>query len=85
MIVNHTSRLLGERRLRVARFAEEAGISRNAAHRLYHGTSARIDLPTLDRACRYLGVGVGDILEYVPDGDSARSAPEGATDARHPD
>lgn len=76
MIVNHVSRILGERRLSVARFAEGAGISRNSAHRLYHEKTARIDLPTLDRVCRYLGVTVCDLFEYVP-AAGAREREEG--------
>lgn len=27
----------------------------------------RVDFPTLEKWCRYLGVGVGDILVYMPD------------------
>lgn len=72
MIKNRIAALLGERRENVSEFARRAGISRNAAHRLYHDTSGRIDIATLDRACDHLGVGVGDILVHVPSGDGAR-------------
>ena len=66
VIRNRVAILLGERKENVSEFARGAGISRNAAHRLYHDTAERIDLPTLDKVCEYFGVGVGDVLVRVP-------------------
>jgi DNA-binding Xre family transcriptional regulator len=51
MIVNHLSRLAGERRWSIKRLANEAGLSYSTVH---------------DKLCQTLGVGVGDILEYQP-------------------
>lgn len=67
MIVNRVSRLLGERRESVADLARGTGLAYKTAHELYNDKSRRIDFDTLNRLCGYLGVGVGDILEYVPD------------------
>lgn len=72
VIVSRLSRLLGERRMSVQKLAEQSGVSRRALHDLYHDRSTRIDYETLDRVCRVLGVGVGDLLERVPD-DSVAS------------
>lgn len=67
MIINRVSRLLGERRQSVADLARGAGISYPAAYRLYRDDPKGIDFATLDKLCRHFGVGVGEILEYVPD------------------
>ncbi len=74
MIENRLSRLLGERRMSVSELQRRTGLAYTTLHSLYHGRTDRIDLDTLDRICRALGVGVGDILEY-------REATEGSTDA----
>ena len=67
MIVNHLSRLLGEKRMSVAELERASGVPYLSLHQLYHGRAKRADFGTLDKVCRALGVGVGDILEYVPD------------------
>ena len=67
MIVNRLSRLMGERRLSIQELARQSGVSYGALHDLYHARSRRFDADVLDRLCRTLGCGVGDILEYAPD------------------
>ncbi len=64
MIVNRLSRLLGERRMSIKDLQRQTGISYAALHSLYSDTSKRVDLETLDKICRALGVQPGDILEY---------------------
>jgi len=64
MIENRLSRLLGERRMSISELERQTGIPYTSLHALYHGTSKRVDLATLDKLCRALGVSVGDILEY---------------------
>jgi putative transcriptional regulator len=66
MIVNHLSRLAGERRWSIKRLATETGLSYSTVHDFYQGKSKRHDESVLDKLCRALGVGVGDILEYQP-------------------
>ena len=63
-IINRLSREMGARRLTMLELARRTGLSYSSVHALYHGRTRRIDLETLDRLCRALGVGVGDILEY---------------------
>lgn len=66
MIVNHLSRLTGERRWSIKRLATEAGLSYSAVYDFYQGKSKRHDEAVLDGLCRALGCTVGDILEYQP-------------------
>lgn len=65
MIRIHLSRLMGEKRLKIADLVRDTGLSRTTVARLYHEDSERIDLDTLEKLCRYLEVDVGDILEIV--------------------
>ena len=65
MIKCHLSRMLGERRLKVADVARDTGINRGTIMRLYHEKAERVDLESLERLCRYLGCGVGEFLELV--------------------
>jgi len=64
MIENRLSRLLGERRMSVRELQRRTGLSYTTLHALYHATSTRVDLETLDRLCKALDVSVGEILEY---------------------
>ena len=66
-IVNNLSREMGTQRLSVQEVARRAGLHYNTVYELYHDRSRRIDFETLDKLCRALGVGVGDILEYRED------------------
>lgn len=67
MIVNHLSRLLGERRMSISELQRQSGLPYVSLFKLYHGTSTRYDGKTLDAICRALGVGIGELLEYQPD------------------
>lgn len=63
MIKCHLSRIMGERKLRVADVARETGVNRNLVTLLYFEKAKRIDFESLERLCRFFGVGVGDFLE----------------------
>ena len=65
MIKCHLSRILGERKLKVAEIARDTGINRNTLHRLYNETATRVDLEVIEQICRYLQIGVGDLFEVV--------------------
>jgi putative transcriptional regulator len=73
VIVNHLSRLMGERRVSITRVAREAGMAYSAVHELYHDRTSRYDRETLNKLCTYFKVPVGAILEWVPD-DGAEGA-----------
>jgi putative transcriptional regulator len=72
MIKCHLSRLMGERRLKIADVARDTGLNRNSVTLLYQETANRVDLETLDALCRYFNVEVADLLEFV----DANSAPK---------
>lgn len=63
MIKCHLSRIMGERKLRVADVARETGVNRNLVTLLYYEKAKRIDFESLERLCRFFGVSVGDFLE----------------------
>jgi putative transcriptional regulator len=67
VIVNHLSRLLGERRMSILELHRRTGIPYSSLHALYRGEAQRYDGKTLDKLCSALGVGVGDILEHRPE------------------
>jgi len=65
MIKLHLSRLMGERRLKIADVVRDTGISRTALTRLYYEKVERLDLESLELLCRYLEVDISDILELI--------------------
>ncbi len=76
VIDNRLSEVLGRRRMNVSELARGAGISRSAAHKLYHDRTESFDREVLDRVCAFLGVGVGDLLVYVRDEQMVTTADE---------
>ena len=69
MIKCHLSRLMGERKLKVMDVARDTGLHRNTITLLYQETSARIEIDTLDKLCKYFDVGVDALFEYVADSE----------------
>lgn len=67
MIKCHLSRLMGERKLRIADVARDTGLHRNTITLLYDETASRVDLDAIDRLCAYFDVPVGELLERLPD------------------
>ena len=65
MVRCHLSRMMGERRLRIADVTRDTGVTRGTITRLYHEKAERIDLASLEKLCRYLDCGVGDLFELV--------------------
>ncbi len=64
MIKCHLSRLLGEKKLKIADVARDIGVHRNSITLLYYEKAKRIDLDILDKLCQYLNCTVSDIIEY---------------------
>lgn len=54
------------RKLTYKVISEDTGLSEGVIVRLM-GSFDRVDVGTLDKLCQYFGVGVGELLEYVPD------------------
>ena len=77
MIANHLSRLLGERRLSIMDVSRQSSVSYSSLHDFYHDRTSLYARDTLDRLCQALGVGVGDILEHVPDQTDREGSADG--------
>ena len=69
MVRVHLSRLMGEKRVKIADIERDTGLSRTTLSRLYHEKAGRLDFETLEILCRYLDVGVADLLEVVDEED----------------
>ena len=69
MIKCHLSRIMGEKKLRVADVARAVGVHRNAITLLYEETATRVDMETIDKLCAFLDCGIQDLFEYIPDGE----------------
>jgi len=69
MIKVHLSRIMGEKRLKIADVARMTGLHRNAIARLYNEETGGIQWNTLERLCKALDCTVADLIEYIPDPD----------------
>ena len=67
MIKCHLSRLMGERKVRVADVAQATGLHRNMLTLLYRETAKRIELADMETLCRYFDVPVGELFEFQDD------------------
>ena len=67
MIRCHLPTLLERKGLRIAELARETGLNRSTITALCRNSATRVELPVVDRLCRYFGCRVGDLFEYVPD------------------
>jgi putative transcriptional regulator len=73
MIKCHLSRLMGERKLKIADLSRETGLHRNTITLLYDETAARVDLDAIDRLCQFFEIGVGDLLEHQASKDTPKA------------
>lgn len=64
MIRCHLSRLMGERKMKIADVARETGLHRNTITLLYNETATRIELDAIDRLCRLFNCEIEEILEF---------------------
>ena len=66
MIQVHLSRLLGERKMKVAELSRQTGVSEHALLKLYHEKLEGVRFDTLEKICQALHCQVSDLLEYRP-------------------
>ena len=66
MIKCYLSRLMGERKLKLADVARLTGLHRNTVTLLYNETAARVDLETIEKLCELFECKVDDLFEYQP-------------------
>lgn len=67
MIKCHLSRLMGERKLKIADVARATNLNRNTVSLLYRETATRVDLDAIEKLCLFFQCEVGDLFEQVPD------------------
>lgn len=67
MVKCYFSRILGDKKLKVAEVARDTGINKNTLHRLYNETATRVDLEVIEQLCRYLDVEIGELFEITDD------------------
>ena len=67
MIKCHLSRIMGEKKLKIADVAKETGINRGTLTRLYHETGQRLELDVLNQLCLFFECPVGDLFEWIED------------------
>lgn len=65
MIKCHLSKIMGEKRLKIADVARETGLNRGTIARMYNETATRIELDAIETLCRYLNVKIEDLYEFV--------------------
>ncbi|CEN55118.1 Transcriptional regulator, XRE family [Candidatus Methylopumilus turicensis] len=70
MIKCHLSRIMGEKKLRVADVARAVGVHRNAITLLYEETASRVEMDTINKLCAFLDCGIQDLFEYLPEGEN---------------
>jgi putative transcriptional regulator len=71
----HLSRLMGERKMKIADVARVTGLHRNTITLLYDETAVRVELDAIEKLCALFEVEVGELFERLPNpaGDSASS------------
>ncbi len=65
MIKCHLSKIMGEKRLKIADVARETGLNRGTITRMYNETATRIELDAIETLCRYLNVKIDDLYVFV--------------------
>lgn len=73
MIKCHLSRLMGERKLKISDVARDTGLHRNTITLLYQETANRVDIDALNTLCKYFGVNVGDLFEFIDEPAQAKT------------
>jgi len=69
MIKCHLSRMMGERKIKIADVARAADLHRNTVTALYYERASRIDINAIDALCRFFECNVGELFEYLSDQD----------------
>ena len=63
MIKCHLSRLMGEKKLKVADVVRATGLHRNTVTLLYKETAYRVDFSAMERLCRLFECQISDLFE----------------------
>jgi putative transcriptional regulator len=74
-IINHVPELVKKkkfpykRRINLRKVEHETGLEYSTCARWVKNQIERVDFPVLEVWCKYLDCGVGELLEYEPEGD----------------
>ncbi|QRV11332.1 helix-turn-helix transcriptional regulator (plasmid) [Bacillus velezensis] len=67
MIKVNLSRIMGERKLKIAEVSRKTGLHRNGITKLYYEKTDGIKFDTLEKLCKALNCEINDLLEIVED------------------
>ncbi|ASA21932.1 helix-turn-helix domain-containing protein [Paenibacillus donghaensis] len=70
MIISHVKEIMDRQQKTIRGFAAETGLAINTVSGLYHDTSKRLDVETLNKLCKHLKVSTGELIEYIEDKDA---------------
>ena len=62
MIKCHLSRMMGEKRLKIADVVRDTGVNRGTITRLYHEQALRVEFEAVEKLCRYFNCEIGDLF-----------------------
>lgn len=65
MIKIHLSRIMGEKRIKVAELSRMTGLNRIGLQKLYNEETSSISFDTLEKICLALDCDVADLIEIV--------------------
>lgn len=66
MIKNNLSKIMGEKRIRIAELSRLTGISQQAIIALYYEKTKSVQFDTIDKICDALEISVGELFEHLP-------------------
>ncbi|WP_038052097.1 helix-turn-helix transcriptional regulator [Thioalkalivibrio sp. ALJ1] len=69
MIRCHLSTLMGKRKMKIMDVARATGLHRNTVSLLYKEEAVRIEIDAMDKLCELFNCSVGELFEYIPEGD----------------
>jgi len=67
LIKCHLSRLMGERKVKIADVCRQTGLHRNTVTALYYERANRVDLNVINTLCRHFECNLSDLFEYQAD------------------
>lgn len=70
-IVMRLDRMMADRKISLGELAERVGIADGNLSKIKNGKVSGVRFKTLNAICRELECQVGDLFEYVDDGDAA--------------
>ena len=65
MLKCNLSKIMGEKRLKIADVARDTAINRGTITRIYNEEATRIELEVVEKLCEYLDIEVGELYEII--------------------